>query len=778
MIGHRDAFDQAMRLGHSAAWDQQWDRAITAYRTALKELPDEPLALSSLGFALLQADQLDNALQLYQRSASLNPGDPVAPEKCGEIFERQGRLNDAAQTYLAVAEIHLRRRDVQKAIDNWNRVARLTPDNLAAHSRLALASERTGQTHQAVLEYIEVARIFQRARDVEKAAAAAGRALELDPKSTEARDALDKLRRGMPLPIPERAKPSALVLKPFGDEAPRLLDGDESGASEKRANNNASPLTEAQDQALGELAEMLFEEDAELARKSGSVDALTRGTGKLRGDQARRTLAIKYLGQAIGLQSGGETNAAITQYENALNHGLESASVNLVLGALQLGRDKPAEAIRRFNAALQHESYGVGALFGLGQSELKLGQTREAVRHLLEALKQLDQRSVPADKQDALAETYESLLDGLQNSAPEDLAPIATNVVEFLTGEDWHERLAQARRQLDGSALDGQTAPLADLLAVPGASEVVESLRRIENYMSQKRLTTAMEEAFFALSQSPTHLPIHIRMAEILTAENKTQAAIDKYAMIAETYRARGELVRAARITQQVLRLSPLDVAMRSWLIELLVEQHKTEDALQQFFDLADTYYQLADLESARNTYADALIMAQQNNASAEWSVKLLHQMGDIDLQRLNWHEAQRVYEQIKALAPEDAPARATLIDLLFRLDSGKQALTETDSYLRQLLTARNTAGAIALLEEMVETHSHEAGLVARLGRLYQDTGRRAEAIAQYDKLGELQLQAGQTAQAAETIRAILKLKPDDPGAYEQLLNELQHSVP
>jgi len=776
MIGRRDVFDQAMRLGHSAAWDQQWDRAITAYRTALKEFPDEPLALSSLGFALLQADQLDSALQLYQRAASFNPGDPVAPEKCGEIFERQGRLNEAAQTYLAVAEIHLRRRDVQKAMDNWNRVARLTPDNLAAHSRLALAAERTGQTHQAVLEYIEVARIFQRARDTEKAAAAAGRALQLDAKSIEARDALDKLRRGVPLPVPERARPEAP--KPFGDEAPRGPDDNGQAAASKPADKNASPLTDAQDHALGELAEMLFEEDAELAKKSGSVDALTRGTGKLRGDQARRSLAMRYLGQAISLQSGGETTAAITQYENALNNGLESPSVNLVLGALQLGRDKPAEAIRRFNAAVQHQVYGVGALFGLGQAENQLGQTRDAVKHLLEALKQLDQRSVPANQQDALAETYESLWDGLQNAPPAELAPIAANVIQFLTGQDWHERLAQARRQLDSSALDAQTAPLADLLAVPGASEVVESLRRIETYMSQKRLATAMEEAFFALSQSPTHLPIHIRMAEILTAENKTQAAIDKYAMIAETYRARGELVRAARITQQVLRLSPLDVTMRSWLIELLVEQHKTEEALQQFFDLADTYYQLADLESARTTYADALIMAQQNNASATWSVKLLHRMGDIDLQRLNWHEAQRVYEQIKALAPDDEPARATLIDLLFRLDSGKQALTETDSYLRQLLTAHNTAGAITLLEEMVETHGHEAGLVARLGRLYQDTGRRTEAIAQYDRLGELQLQAGQTAQAAETIRAILNLKPDDPAAYEQLLNELQHSVP
>jgi tetratricopeptide (TPR) repeat protein len=148
----------------------------------------------------------------------------------------------------------------------------------------------------------------------------------------------------------------------------------------------------------------------------------------------------------------------------------------------------------------------------------------------------------------------------------------------------------------------------------------------------------------------------------------------------------------------------------------------------------------LADLETARNTYADALILAQQNNLSKDLRVNLLHKMGDIDLQRLNWREAQNVYEQIKNLAPEDGPARATLIDLLFRLGNSKQGLVEADLYLRQLLAVRDTGRAIEVLAEMVETHPQESGLVARLARLYQDTGRTPEAIAQrYDRLGEMQ---------------------------------------
>src|SRR5262249_3943112 len=156
--------------------------------------------------------------------------------------------------------------------------------------------------------------------------------------------------------------------------------------------------------------------------------------GKMQGNQGKRLQAMKALGQAISLQSSGDRAGAITQYESALSNGLESPAVSLVLGALQLGTDKPKEAARRFQAAVQHDVFGAGALFGLGLAETKLGQTRESVRDLLEALKRVDLQSVPAASQDALAETYESLWDGLQHAQPEELAAIAANIVQFLTG--------------------------------------------------------------------------------------------------------------------------------------------------------------------------------------------------------------------------------------------------------------------------------------------------------------------------------------------------------
>ena len=535
-----------------------------------------------------------------------------------------------------------------------------------------------------------------------------------------------------------------------------------------------SPLAAARATAVTLLAELMFDEDAELTKSPGSVGALTRNTGGRGGDRVKRLQAVKALGQAINSQTSGDLATAAQQYEAALRAGLDSPLVCLVLGALYSQLGQRSRAIPWLQRATAHEAVGVGALYGLGQAQHEEHHAAEAMASLLEALKRLDQQQVSPGRADALAEAYENISDGLQNAAPESLEPVVTGILEFLSGDNWEERLSQARRQMDGAAGDGQVTPLADLMAVPGASQAVDALRRIETHMSRRMWATAMEEAYLALTHSPTHLPLHIRMAEILTADNKLEAAVEKYLAVAGAYRIRGELARATRILQQVLRLSPLDVSVRSQLIELLVAQRKYAEALEHFVDLADTYYQLADLESAHNTYSDALLLAQDHDLEQAWGVRILHKLGDIDLQRLNWREAQQVYEQIKALAPEDHSARATLIDLLFRLGESRQAVAELDQYLRQLLTAQNTAQAIGLLEELLEAQPDDLNLIARLARLYQDAGRRDDAIAQYDRLGELQLQSGQTAKAADTIRAILSLKPADASAYQKLLEEIQ----
>ena len=206
MPGREDIFQKAMNDGHSAAWDQEWSKAITAYRAALQEMPDNPKALNSLGLALFQQGSYDESLQIYKRAAQVSPQDPSPLEKLAQLFERTGHLKEAIDAASRAADLFLNQRDVDKAIENWVRVTTLEPEHVLAHSRLALAHERLGHKPQAITEYIAVASLVQRTGNMEKTTELVNKALQIMPESTEAKQAQTLLRSGQLLPKPLRPK--------------------------------------------------------------------------------------------------------------------------------------------------------------------------------------------------------------------------------------------------------------------------------------------------------------------------------------------------------------------------------------------------------------------------------------------------------------------------------------------------------------------------------------------------------------------------------------------
>ncbi len=202
MTGRQDLFEESMQLGHSAAWDQDWDRALEFYRKALAEFPEDHDALVSLGLALVETHHEKEALGVYNKASKADANDPVPAEKCASIFENLGQLKEAIQARENAAELYLRRRDVEKAIDNWNHIGRLSPGNLAARTRLALTNERLGRRRQSVHEYLAVASILQKAGKLDRATEAVQRALGLVPGDAEATKAMRLIQAAEPLPLP------------------------------------------------------------------------------------------------------------------------------------------------------------------------------------------------------------------------------------------------------------------------------------------------------------------------------------------------------------------------------------------------------------------------------------------------------------------------------------------------------------------------------------------------------------------------------------------------
>ena len=199
-------YQRAMSQGHSAAWDQDWNKAAEFYNQALSQKPEDVKATNSLALALFEMQEYDQALQMYLKAAKIAPDDPIPLEKAATLYENAGNRDAAAETAVRAAELYLKRQEIEKAIENWSRAVSISPEHLRAHSRLAIVFERLGRKPQAAREYLHIASLMQHSGDIAKAVDSVNRALKMDPNNAKAQQALVMLRDGTLLPKPARPR--------------------------------------------------------------------------------------------------------------------------------------------------------------------------------------------------------------------------------------------------------------------------------------------------------------------------------------------------------------------------------------------------------------------------------------------------------------------------------------------------------------------------------------------------------------------------------------------
>lgn len=77
------------------------------------------------------------------------------------------------------------------------------------------------------------------------------------------------------------------------------------------------------------------------------------------------------------------------------------------------------------------------------------------------------------------------------------------------------------------------------------------------------------------------------------------------------------------------------------------------------------------------------------------------------------------------------------------------------------------------LLKELASFYPDNLQLRQRLAIAYAQNNMKQQAIAEYDALGEMQLEKGFRDQAIQTIQAIINLGPDDIEGYRRLLGQI-----
>ena len=772
MLESQNRFKDEMNQGHTAAWDQDWQKAADHYRQALEYAPDDPIGLVSLGLALYELDMYDESIKYYSRAIEVSPDDPLAYDKVSQLNEMLGQSQDVISPGLFASELYLKQGNVSKSIECLVRVIRAEPENLPAHSRLALIYERTGRKQQCVTEFLMVASLFQHKDDISAAKQAVEHALEILPESREANEVLSLIASGQILPKPVSV----------GLERRQVLIPEEESEIEtfsEPAGSELDPLAEAHQAAISALANLVFEQNSN-GRESDYLEDPVRSqssSGMPASPLFKTQIdpqAFSHLRQAMNFWSQDSKGAAADEIEKAVDFGLDHAAAYFVLGAMRSKEDRLESAIRYLQHAVEDPDYALAARLLIARTMRFMDRLSEAATNYLEALRLADAQLVPDDQTADMLRMYTPIIEAEVKQTDFLVKNRLCDMIEdLLIRPGWQTYLMQARGdfQID---IEGVSAmPVGELISNPQGNRIVESVRQINQYARSSHLRSAMEEAYFAIQFAPSYLPLHTYMGELLLKQDHLPEAIEKFGAIAKTYRARGESQHAVKILQRLIKAAPMDLNARNQLISLQEEMGHYDEAVEEKVNLAGVYYNLADLPRAREVYFDAFKIAQNSGADRDLKVKILYHLADIELQSLNWKHAEEIYSQIQSIKPDDHQATEKLIELRLRLGQDQQAQSEINDYLSFMEVTGDDQSIQSYLDKLVGEYPDRIYLRQKKAELHKKYGQTDQAIQEYDRIGELLLDAGDRPGAVDAIENILALDPPNKNQYQELIKDL-----
>ena len=217
------------------------EAAIKEYRKLLEKHPDDPAVLNRIGDLYVRQRKSSEAADYYQQTAQQYASDGfyvkaiavykkihrIEPSRhevllrLAELYERQGLVNDARAHYTQLAEHYSRQEDHRSAVETYQRMVDLEPENLGNRLKLADAYRQLGRLDETLRVYLDLGRLMVKHGRADHAVQIYERAVELAPDDLGfLRDAVEVLRHAGELEaaygligVAETANPQAAELR-------------------------------------------------------------------------------------------------------------------------------------------------------------------------------------------------------------------------------------------------------------------------------------------------------------------------------------------------------------------------------------------------------------------------------------------------------------------------------------------------------------------------------------------------------------------------------------
>jgi tetratricopeptide (TPR) repeat protein len=661
MPGNKAIFDRAMEQSREAARRSSWDEALKGAVRAIQEFPKDTDARTAAAVALFHTGKLAQALQVLEELRQADPNNPFFLEYIARTQEGQGNIDAAVQTYLNLVALQEKRRSTARMISALREALRLRPDMVDQRKRLADLLVEANARQEGAAEYLTIARHYRDRGALEEAAANAEASRRLEPNNREVKELLSALHEAMAR-----------------------------GAADASTPEESDP------------------DDQRGARQSGSL-------------RSQNLSLDKIVALAVELQQEGDIEGAITEYERALEGGLNRADVLYSLGLLYQERGDHQAAVKVLTQAKGDPEYELSSHFALGESYRELNDLPKAAQEYEQAIRLVDLDTIGKSEAEDLIQMYESVVAIYQQMG--DLAQAASRystLASFFQSKRWgRDRAAEFNQRAKEMTERNMLAKLRSLGTgmlgpppeasgpkpppPPESDDVPETwgkIRPITEFLRDSQgsdttgdLTFPEELAQVDPLEQLDSLPAMDEPDFAPVTPLDTEGLDDRqrrWVVASEKYIEQGLLEAALDACHEIIRLNVDYIPIHLRMGEVLERQHRPQDALAKYQILIDTfmvrdesqraidvYYRLIELSpdviNARARLADLLEEVGRKDEAAQQ----LARVADNYLRMGQTNRAIDEYRKVLQWAPKNKEMHAQYGLALFKLERFESALGE-----------------------------------------------------------------------------------------------------
>ncbi len=354
---------------------------------------------------------------------------------------------------------------------------------------------------------------------------------------------------------------------------------------------------------------------------------------------------------------------------------------------------------------------------------------------------------------------------------------------------EWQKLLAEAH---DGNVYN----VIGDLYLKKNAKkDAVEAfLKAAEIFRSEGFYLKAMAIYKKILNINPADVDSLIALAELNAEKGLTGNANENYLIAAEISIKQGAIERALNIYQRMLKLSPLNVPLKTRIAELYRRIGLDHEALDVYLEIASNYMDSGDFNNSK-TFLEKAIAINPRNPKILLGLSTIYQKTGDESKSLEY------LEMAKDAAPEDIEILLNYSSICLetgKLDAAEDSLNKVIAVEPYNLRARRLLGRLYLqkgrkedawehlipvIDSLVEDgHPDEAiGILKdlesfnpaeakrRLVTIYKSLNNYGEAEAILRELAKIYLDQGMLKESLYTYRELLEISPDDIDTREKI---------